>query len=90
MQRHPPHQSCSRGSSVIIADRLEQEARNRGLNVAVERSDCMRMCRNGPYVRLFPEGRDWLRVSRNDIPGILDYLESRPHTPLKDLSASVQ
>lgn len=78
MQRHPPHQSCSRGGGAMIADQLEHEARNRGMEIVVERSGCLRMCRNGPCVRLFPDGKDWLRVGQKDISNILDYLAGKP------------
>ena len=60
----------------MIADLLEQEVRNRGLDLAIERTDCMRMCRYGPYVRLLPDGKEWHRVGQADIFGIVNYITS--------------
>lgn len=81
MQRHPPHQSCGRIGSLAIADRLEQEVRSMGINVLIERSGCMSMCRYGPCIRLVPDGKNWLRVSVPDIPGILEYVAANASNP---------
>lgn len=74
MQRHPPHQCCGRNESTSIADQLKQEAARRGVDLAIIPSGCMNMCRYGPYIRLAAGGKDWTRVSRKDIPGIVEYI----------------
>ena len=76
MHRHPPHECCgNRGAS--IADNLVREAQNQGINISIDRASCLNMCRYGPCVRLYPAGKDWLRVGQKDIPQILDYISSQ-------------
>lgn len=89
MERHRPHQSCSLGGSISIAETLEHEASFRGLKIEIERSDCLRMCRNGPCVRLLPAGKDWLRVSPKDIVSILDYVAEQPDDPSENIVKSI-
>jgi hypothetical protein len=37
----------------------------------------------------FSDGKVWQRVTQNDIPGILDYLEAKSINPSKDQSVRI-
>lgn len=67
--------SCAARGSEDLANRLEAEITERGIDVKVERSVCMGHCQTGPTVRLAPSGRFYHGPSADEVPGILDELE---------------
>ena len=76
--------SCAGRGSEALADRLEKEIQNRGINLTVQRSTCMGHCRTGPTIRLAPGGKFYLKPSDNEIAALLDEAETLCGTTIDD------
>jgi (2Fe-2S) ferredoxin len=68
--------SCAARNSEDLAGIIEDEVRNRGLAIKVERTVCMGRCDFGPTVRVAPGGAFHLGLAPEDVPGFLDQLEA--------------
>ncbi len=67
--------SCAHRGSKELADWLEGEIRERGLDVKIDRSVCLGHCPVGPNVRLL--GQDFYHeATREKLVPLLDALES--------------
>ena len=68
--------SCAGRGSEALANRLEKEIQSRGINLTVERTNCMGHCRTGPTIRLAPGGKFYFKPSDNEIAALLDEAEN--------------
>ena len=68
--------SCAARGSEALADALEAALKERGVKVTLERSVCMGRCTRGPTVRFAPGGRFNLHTEMDDIPTLVDELET--------------
>jgi len=68
--------SCAARGSGDMAEFLEAEIAARRINLVVERSVCMGHCQTGPTIRLAPGGRFYHGPKPDELPAILDELES--------------
>ncbi|MEQ8194871.1 MAG: (2Fe-2S) ferredoxin domain-containing protein [Rhodospirillales bacterium] len=68
--------SCAEKGSEALADTLAAGIETRRLNIALERIRCLGQCLHGPSMRLAPGGKFYLGVTPEDIPAILDEIES--------------
>ncbi|MBO6520625.1 MAG: (2Fe-2S) ferredoxin domain-containing protein [Rhodospirillales bacterium] len=73
---HADQPSCAQRGSLALADALEDGVRERKIDVEVERIKCLGQCTKGPTVRFAPGGRFSLGTSIDDVPDLLDELES--------------
>ncbi len=71
---HKP--SCAWRGSDELADLIEQALADAGLNVPVKRVYCLGECRSGPNLRIAPSGPLFHHFSREDIPALLEALQS--------------
>lgn len=62
--------------SEILLKELEVGIDSQRLNARVERIYCLNRCFKGPAMRIAPGGRFFLEVTQDDIPGILDHIQS--------------
>ena len=69
--------SCAGRGSEALADRLEKEIQSRGINLTLERSNCMGYCRTGPTIRLAPGGKFYRGRSDDEIAALLMEAETR-------------
>ena len=77
-QRAPGEACCAGRQSEAILDALKAQVKAAGMQgrVRVSRSGCQDVCAQGPNVMLFPEYR-WLHhVSLDDVPRIVELLQS--------------
>lgn len=68
--------SCAARGSITVAEALERGVEERRLGVRIERICCLGECQRGPTVRVAPGGAFFLGVTADDVPGILDRVES--------------
>ena len=68
--------SCAARGSEAVADAIEAGIEERNINVRLERSICMGQCTKGPTVRFAPGGRFNLGTNIDDVPAMLDELET--------------
>jgi len=79
MQRHAPNpNSCGNSGGHDIADALERHLADNCLPVPLERVACLGKCPTGPLqgsqgtvVQLYPTGKSWRGITREDVPGII-------------------
>ena len=64
-----------RGSKQL-AVALEQGMKQRGIAAQVERIHCLNRCLKGPAMRIAPGGRFFLEATMDDVPAILDEVQS--------------
>lgn len=69
--------SCAQRGSEAIAEALEKGVAERRINAKIERIKCLGQCTRGVTVRFAPGGRFNLETAMDDVPLILDELESR-------------
>lgn len=69
--------SCAARNSEALAQAIEDEVRDRGLDIRVERTVCMGRCNFGPTVRVAPGGAFHLGLAPEEVGGFLDDLESK-------------
>ncbi len=68
------HHSCAQKGSVELADKLEKQIQDQGLDVEVERVECMGECKTGPTMRIAPGGRFFAGVSMDNIQEVMEGL----------------
>lgn len=68
--------SCAARGSEAVADAIEAGIAERNIGVKLERSICMGQCTKGPTVRFAPGGRFNLGTNIENVPALLDELES--------------
>jgi len=71
----PRKQCCGGQGSAALADALAAGIRERRLRARVERVYCLNNCYRGPSMRI-SGGRFFFHVGPDDVPTILDELES--------------
>jgi len=72
----PKAVSCGGSDSAAIADAVDAGLKERQLAFEVDRIHCLGLCAKGPNLRFFPGG-DWFNeVTVDDVPEILDRLET--------------
>jgi (2Fe-2S) ferredoxin len=71
---------CMKKESLQLIPYLEEEIADRGMNVMVSSTGCMKLCDDGPVMVVYPEGY-WYRgvAGENAVDEILDALaEGKP------------
>ena len=65
---------CASSNSLSIADKLEEEIKNQGLDGEVEviRSGCFGLCALGPIAVVYPEGAFYSKIKVEDVPRIVE------------------
>ena len=78
---------CTSGTCAEKADAesswsvLKREVKNRAPDLSKShiyrtRADCLRLCAHGPIAVVYPQGKWFQGVTPDQVPGLLDYLES--------------
>lgn len=75
---NPDQPSCAARGSEAIARCIEQEIARRELPLSVERVICLGCCRQGPNVRLAPDGRFFHHFNTGDIAQLLSEADCDP------------
>ena len=72
--RHGSSVSCGDGGSEEIAEEIKKIAKERNLKgkLRVAKSGCMDLCAFGPNLMIWPEGIWYMKVTKEDIPAIVD------------------
>ncbi len=74
---NPSQPSCgARGGGETLALKLEQEIAARGLNIKLERFRCLGCCRDGPNLKLAPNGRFISHVTPDKLEPVLLEIEA--------------
>jgi len=68
---NPTLPSCAARGSRQLADSLEQEIRDRGLDIHVTRLPCLGRCEEGPNLKLSPGGQYINHVTEGDLEQIM-------------------
>lgn len=82
-ERELGEDACANRGSAAIAERLKQEAKDRGLKgrVRVSRTQCLGLCKIGPNIVVWPEGIWYHGVTMEDVPTIVQrHLDSAAAT----------
>lgn len=69
--------SCAQRGSEEIAEAIERGVEERAINIKVERIICLGQCTKGPTIRFAPGGRFNLGTSLEDVPALIDELETQ-------------
>lgn len=66
--------SCGYSGSEDIAEELRRVAKERNLKgkLRVAKSGCMDLCAFGPNLMIWPEGIWYMKVTKDDVPKIID------------------
>jgi len=76
-RQDPTRPSCAQRGSLQLAEAIEKEIADRGVELKVERIHCLGHCQKGPTMRLAPGGKFYLGKKDTEIKAILDDIESR-------------
>ncbi|MDH3982503.1 MAG: (2Fe-2S) ferredoxin domain-containing protein [Kiritimatiellaceae bacterium] len=70
--------SCGDGDNAGLKGALKDEVKMRGWKpqVRVSESSCLGVCESGPNIMIYPQGIWFAGVTREDLPEILQTLES--------------
>lgn len=71
----PSKPCCAKRKGRELADALENGLKERGIDMPMERVNCLGQCRRGANARIAPGGRFFFEMKREEIPKILDELE---------------
>lgn len=67
--------ACANSGSGTLADALERQLAEQGMNIAVRRLECLGQCDRGPNLRIAPGGRFFHHCSEADLPGVIAELQ---------------
>ena len=72
--RHGESPSCGHNGSEEIVEELKKVAKERNLKgkLRVAKSGCLDLCAFGPNLMIWPEGIWYMKVTKTDIPEIID------------------
>ncbi len=72
--RHGESVSCGYSGSEEMVEELKKVAKERNLKgkLRVAKSGCMDLCAFGPNLMIWPEGIWYMKVTKEDIPQIVD------------------
>lgn len=72
--RHGENVSCGYSGSEEMVEELKKVAKERNLKgkLRVAKSGCMDLCAFGPNLMIWPEGIWYMKVTKEDIPQIVD------------------
>jgi|TARA_B100000315_G_scaffold238122_1_gene255584 (2Fe-2S) ferredoxin len=81
--------SCGDGASEEIVEEIRKVAKERNLKgqLCVAKSGCMDLCAFGPNLIIWPEGIWYMKVTREDIPAIVDTYLKLEEGEAKDATA---
>lgn len=65
---NPNQPSCGARGGIEIADLAEAEVSRLGLNIHIERFNCLGFCNRGPNLKIAPDGRFIYGAKPEDIP----------------------
>ncbi len=68
--------SCGRRGSLELRPQLEAGLRERGMELEFQTIACLGLCDKGPNARLAPSNSWFHAIGPNDVPELLDVLES--------------
>jgi len=68
--------SCAGRGSEALAQALERALVERQVPVSLRRIKCFGRCYEGPNVRLAPGGWFWRGASLDDVPAIIDHVQT--------------
>ena len=71
-----PKGVCNKKDATGLIQYLEQEIIDRGLDVLVTATGCLKQCERGPVLVVYPEGHWYGEVNEAVIDDILDALEN--------------
>ena len=76
--RSGTRKSCGNGSNPDLKVILKNEIKTRGWSsqIRVSESGCLGVCENGPNMMVYPQGIWFSDVTHNDVPEILQTLET--------------
>ncbi len=72
--RHGESPSCGHNGSEEMLEELKKVAKERNLKgkLRVAKSGCLDLCAFGPNLMIWPEGIWYMKVTKTDIPEIID------------------
>ncbi len=70
-----PQGVCNKKGAVDLLQQLEEEIVDRGLNVQVSSTGCLKVCDRGPAMVIYPAGWWYGDVDEDKLDEILDALE---------------
>ena len=72
--RHGESVACGHSGSEEMVEELKKVAKERNLKgkLRVAKSGCMDLCAFGPNLMIWPEGIWYMKVTKEDIPQIVD------------------
>ncbi|MEE9567972.1 MAG: (2Fe-2S) ferredoxin domain-containing protein [Candidatus Binatia bacterium] len=72
--RHGESPSCGHNGSEEMVEELKKVAKERNLKgkLRVAKSGCLDLCAFGPNLMIWPEGIWYMKVTKTDIPEIID------------------
>ena len=70
-----PQGVCNKKGAVNLLQHLESEITDRGLNVMISSTGCLKVCDRGPAMMVYPGGWWYGQVDEGRIDEILDALE---------------
>ncbi len=70
-----PQGVCNKKGAVNLLQHLESEITDRGLNVMISSTGCLKVCDRGPAMMVYPGGWWYGQVDEGKIDEILDALE---------------
>jgi (2Fe-2S) ferredoxin len=77
--------SCAGRGSEMLAKRLEEIFRERGITCRVRGTVCQNACERGPNMRLFPHRALFFGVTESDLPSIADRVAELLGTSIDDM-----
>ena len=88
--RHGESPSCGYSGSEEVVEELRKVCKERNLKgkVRVVRSGCLDLCAFGPNMMIWPEGLWYMKVTKTDVPQIVDtYLKLEESGQAKEVGA---
>ncbi|MBF0145645.1 MAG: (2Fe-2S) ferredoxin domain-containing protein [Magnetococcales bacterium] len=67
--------SCGGRGSLALLEQMTRIIQERGLNIDLEKIQCLGQCKKGPNMRLAPGGEFFRGVGPGDIDGIIQKIE---------------
>lgn len=65
--------ACVASGSLKVIDGLEQDSRQKGIDMEIIRTGCQGMCQNGPNLKMEPDGYYYQRVRPEQASSLLSY-----------------
>lgn len=65
--------ACIASGSLKVIDSIEQDAKQKGLDIEIVRTGCQGMCQNGPNLKMEPDGYYYQRVKPEQAASLLSY-----------------